>query len=418
VICLIFFSFFKTKKIKFQTLLDYLKGGKKLVNFANDKIQAFVGPQELGASDNLEEVIINFIKEAQKTLDIAVQEIDSEKIAQAIINARWRGVRVRIFVEHDYIYEEKLPEKQAIPIETETLEEALRRAQWDEYREPENIKTNRDIHTALLRNSVDIKADYNHNHIFHQKFIIRDRRTKNMVLPTSAILTGSTNFTNTGTHKNLNHIIIFQDPMIAWQYQEEFKEIRQGIFGSANSMHEPKPPTINIEGVPVQVFFAPDNAPELEIVKQVLKCQSKLHFATFTFSGSSGIDDAMLAIRASGRTIRGVIDPVMGLRHWAATKWLHNQGIELFLPRRSNRFGKMHHKLMVVDDDIVVAGSMNYTQPANEYNDENIFIIGSPYDLGDDEGGPVDHTSCKSIANYFRDEVERIISDLSIPYSV
>lgn len=387
-----------------------------MVDFANGKIQAFAGPQELGAPNNLEKVIINFIKRAQKTLDFAIQEIDSEKIAQAIIDARWRGVRTRIFIEHDYIYDSKPPEKRAVPKQPETPEEARQRAQWDEYRKPEDIKTNRDIHMALLRNGVDVKADYNHNHIFHQKFIIRDRRTKNMILPTSAILTGSTNFTQTGTHKNLNHIVVFKDPKIAWQYQEEFKEIRQGIFGNANSKHEPKPSTINIEGVPVQILFAPDHAPELEIVKQVLKCQNRLHFAIFTFSGSSGIDDAMLAIRASGRSIRGVIDPMQGLQHWAATKWLHNQGIELFLPRRSRKFGKLHHKLMVIDDDAVVAGSMNYTRPANEQNDENIFIIGSPYNLKKKEGGPVDHAACKAIADFFRDEIERIITNLTNPY--
>jgi len=387
-----------------------------MVDFANGKIQAFVGPKELGASDNLEKVIINFIEEAAKTLDIAIQEIDSEKISQAIIEARWRGVNVRVFIEHDYVFDPKPPENRAVPKKNETLEDARRRAQWDEYRKPEDIKTNRDIHMALLRNGIDIKADYNHNHIFHQKFIIRDRRTKNMRLPTSAILTGSTNFTYTGTHKNLNHIVIFKDPTIAWQYQEEFKEIRQGIFGNANSMHEPKSATINVGGVPVQILFAPDHAPELEIVKQVLKCEHQIHFAIFTFSGSSGIDDAMKAIRASGLPIRGVIDPVQGLRKWAATPWLHDEGIQLFIPRRSKKFGKLHHKLMVIDDYIVVAGSMNYTKPANEYNDENIFIIGSPYKLGEDEGGPVDHEICKAIADFFREEIERIIHNLSSPY--
>jgi phosphatidylserine/phosphatidylglycerophosphate/cardiolipin synthase-like enzyme len=387
-----------------------------MVDFANGKIQAFVGPQELGASDNLEEVIINFINGAQKTLDIAVQEIDSENIAQSIIDARWRGVKTRVFVEHDYVYDPKPPEKRAKPIDPETPEEALRRAQWDEYRKPADIKTNRDIHMALLRNGIDVKADYNHNHIFHQKFIIRDRRTKNMILPTSAILTGSTNFTQTGTHKNLNNVVVFNDSDIAWQYQEEFKEIRMGIFGNANSMHEPKPSTINVGGVPVQILFAPDHAPELELVKQILKCQKKLHFAIFTFSGSSGIDDALLAIRAADRSIRGVVDPVQGLQHWAATEWLHHQGIEVFLPRKSKKFGKLHHKLMVIDEDIVVAGSMNYTRPANEFNDENVFIIGSPYDLGDDEGGPVDHAACRAIADFFRCEIENIISNLSYPY--
>ena len=49
-------------------------------------------------------------------------------------------------------------------------------------------------------------------------------------------------------------------------------------------------------------------------------------------------------------------------------------------------------------------------------NDENIFVIGSPYDLPEDKGGPVDHDACAEIARYFRREIERII-DTSDPYS-
>ena len=49
---------------------------------------------ELGAPDDLEQVIVDFIGGAKQSLDIAVQEIDSEPIAQAILDARWRGVAV------------------------------------------------------------------------------------------------------------------------------------------------------------------------------------------------------------------------------------------------------------------------------------------------------------------------------------
>jgi len=34
---------------------------------------------------------------------------------------------------------------------------------------------------------------------------------------------------------------------------------------------------------------------------------------------------------------------------------------------------------MVIDEPIVAAGSLNDTQPANEYNDENIFVMGSTH---------------------------------------
>jgi len=62
--------------------------------FADGKIEAFLGPTELGAPDELESVIIDFIGGARKSLDIAVQELDNPRIAQAILDVRWRGVDV------------------------------------------------------------------------------------------------------------------------------------------------------------------------------------------------------------------------------------------------------------------------------------------------------------------------------------
>ena len=165
------------------------------------------------------------------------------------------------------------------------------------------------------------------------------------------------------------------------------------------------------------MLFAPDHAPELEIMKQINKCELHLDFAIFTFSGSSGIDDALIMTRRAGREVRGALDPGQGSFGWAATRWLHEAGVELFLPRREAPFRKLHHKLMVIDDSIVVAGSFNYSGPANDYNDENIFVLGSPYEeLPQREGGPTDLDECAALTGFFRDEIDRIITDLSDPY--
>jgi hypothetical protein len=51
--------------------------------FADGKIEAYVGPPGLGAGDDLEAVIVGFIAGAWRKLDIAVQELDSQAIAQA-----------------------------------------------------------------------------------------------------------------------------------------------------------------------------------------------------------------------------------------------------------------------------------------------------------------------------------------------
>jgi len=380
-----------------------------VTDFAGGKIQAYVGPSELGAADELETVIVEFINGANKTLDIAVQELDSEPIAQAILDARWRGVDVQMFVEQDYLRTAR-PKKAltATPVGNETEAEAQARAQWED--DGDELDLNRRILAALLRSDIEIRGDYNPA-IFHQKFVLRDYRGKAM--PTSGLLTGSANFTGTDTHKNLNHIVIFNDHRVCRDYLTEVQHLGGGDFGRGS--HGEVPRVYDLNGVPVKVLFAPDHTPELELIKQMLRCEKRLDFAIFTFSGSSGVDDAMVMLARAKRKLRGVLDAGQGRQWWAATEVLHGEKIEVFLPKKSAGVRKVHHKLMVIDDHTVVAGSMNYTQPANEFNDENIFVIGSPFDkVGENE---VDHDECAAITGFLRDEVDRIITDLSEPYT-
>jgi phosphatidylserine/phosphatidylglycerophosphate/cardiolipin synthase-like enzyme len=375
-----------------------------MASFAEGKIEAFVGPADLGAPDDIEQAICRFIAEAEESLDIAVQELDSEAIAQSILDARYRGVDVRIVLEQDYLVDSTLP-RVPKPEEGQDTEEVLHEVQWGTAPH-RSLDENRRILTALLRSAVDVKADYNPS-IFHQKFIVRDYRDEAM--PTTSILSGSANFTDTDCHSNLNHVVIFDDYRIAGEYRREFNQIRAGDFG--RGAHGEVPRAYNLNGVPVKVLFAPDHTPELELMKQMLKATERVDFAIFTFSGSSGIDDAMIAQAAAGRHIAGAMDPAQGDQQWAATHGLYDAGVELYFPRKVEGFGKLHHKLMVVDEAIVVAGSFNYTAPANEYNDENIFVLGSPYpDLPRDEGGPVDPEACAELAGFFRTEIERIES--------
>ena len=370
--------------------------------FAGGKIEAFVGPSELGAADDLEAVIVDFIAGAKESLDIAVQELDSEPIAQAILDARFRDVSVRMVLEQDYLLTAKLPVVR--PRHGEDIETARRRVVWGEEPGERSLEPNRRILAALLRCNVDVKADFNPA-IFHQKFVIRDYRGR--AKPRSAILSGSANFTVTDCHRNLNHVVLFNDPRICKEYMREFESIRAGSFGRA--LHGDVPSAFNLQGVPVKVLFAPDHTPELEIMKQILKAQTQVDFAIFTFSGSSGIDDAMVALAAAGRSISGAMDPGQGAQAWAATHDLDKAEIKLFFPKRDPGFGKLHHKLMVIDETTTIAGSFNYTAPANDYNDENIFVMGSPYvDLPRRDGGPVDPAACADLAGFFRTEIARI----------
>ncbi len=64
---------------------------------------------------------------------------------------------------------------------------------------------------------------------------------------------------------------------------------------------------------------------------------------------------------------------------------LSNQGTE-FDPFKQARLdvridgipGQMHHKVFIVDEEIVVIGSYNFSQNAEVRNDENIIIVYNP----------------------------------------
>ena len=373
--------------------------------FANGKIEAYLGPTELGAPDDLETVIIEFIKQSKSSLDIAVQELDNPRIAQAIVDASWRGVDVDLFLEQDYL-RSPLPGQPPTPPKTrpgETPEQALHRAQWGE--DQTELAENRRILAGLLRSDVQVRGDYNPK-LFHQKFILRDYRGTSS--STSALLTGTANFTDTDTHRNLNHLVVFHNAHICRQYQVEVEQLRRGSFG--RGLHGDVPKVYDLSGIPVKILFAPDHTPELEIMKQMLTGKTEIYFAIFTFAGSSGIDDAMLALARGGMKIKGILDPGQAHQKWAAPRWLTHPNIELYLPKRTGVFAdlrKVHHKLMVIDEQIVVAGSFNYTAPANEYNDENIFVLGSVHE--EVEGITVAANPCRDLARHMKAEIERVI---------
>ena len=252
--------------------------------------------------------------------------------------------------------------------------------------------------------------------IFHQKFIVRDAGE-----PTAAVLTGSTNFTLTDTGhnppgntaktgNNLNHIVILHGQRIAEQYLAEFTRLRSGTFGAMHERVEPRPVEFPLAKIRVKPLFAPQHGPEMEIMKQMLKAAASIDFAMFTFAQSSGVDDTMFRLVHQVPRLRGVLDRGQGSAAWAATQPLKAAGVELFENRPGTGVRKIHHKLMVIDERLVIAGSFNYTAPANTLNDENIIVLG---DL--DETDPAAEMAQRQLASYALTEIDRIIHDLARP---
>jgi len=330
------------------------------MDFLDGHMHAFVGPPgSAGAADDLEQVIVDFIDQSEHSLDIAVQEIDNPRIAAAIDRAARRKrpgtdrfIRVRLVTEGDYLKEEH-------PVEPPEQEV--------------DLDANRKHFVTLLRGAVDAKIDFNPK-IFHHKFIIRDREQAR-----EAVLTGSTNFTTTDTHRNLNHAVIFEDMGVAAAYESEFDQLREGVFGARSpKLTASDPLTLSVGGGEVQIMFSPDNNPELRIVNEILKAQTSAYLMMFTFAQSTTIDDALITKLQGGNfEVVGVLDGGQSAQTWSPHKALLAAGARLRREKLPNS-GKLHHKLIVLDDHTVIGGSFNFTGPANRYNDENLFLVRDP----------------------------------------
>jgi hypothetical protein len=253
-------------------------------------VEVYAGPVELGAPDDLDAVIRDFLGDAKYSLAIAVQEVDCRSISDAILAARARGVRVQVILEGDYLME-------AHP-------------SADPWTAAGEFEENRVIHAAFLRAGIDVVTDLNQA-IFHQKFVVRDAGES-----TAAVLCGSTNFTLTDTGhntsagpvvgNNLNHVVILHGHTVCDEYAAEFARLRSGTFGDLHERHEPIPAEFRLAGMRIKSLFAPQHGPELEIMKQMLKAADRVDFAMFTFAQSSGIDDTMIRVVHSGTAIRGL----------------------------------------------------------------------------------------------------------------
>jgi phosphatidylserine/phosphatidylglycerophosphate/cardiolipin synthase-like enzyme len=339
-------------------------------------ITVHLGPAEQGGSDSLVDPIVAFIDRAKRRqkLMIAVQEIDHKPIAEAIVRARQRKATVDVVIEQSYLMNKRVPADAFVPGGAHEI--------------------NRELYNAILRSTADIKSDFN-SHIFHQKFMVLGNR----------VLTGSTNFTTTGVTKNLNHVVEIKSAGVANAYKREFREIQQGRFGRDSIDFDEKPKEVKVSRMRVKSLFAPDHAPEMEIMKQILKAKTRIDFAVFTFAQSSGIDDALIAAHERGVQVNGILDRLMSNQKWAAKKPLVDAGVMIHIAGNQGGLGKLHHKLMTIDDQVSIFGSFNYTGPANKSNDENILIVG---DL--EETASTAKNRQAAIAKACREEIDRIRS--------
>ncbi len=105
-----------------------------------------------------------------------------------------------------------------------------------------------------------------------------------------------------------------------------------------------------------------------------------------------------------------MLDRGQGAQAWAATQPLKDAGVGLFQNKAGTGLRKVHHKLMVIDERLVILGSFNFTAPATTLNDENIIVLG---DL--EEQDPQAEAAQRQLAGFSLREIDRIVHELAEP---
>lgn len=82
-----------------------------------------------------------------------------------------------------------------------------------------------------------------------------------------------------------------------------------------------------------------------------------------------------MAAKKRGVRIRIIMDKDQNRSKYSKKRYLQKYRIPIATNRGE---GLMHHKFAVIDTQVVITGSYNWTVSANIYNHENLLIIKSP----------------------------------------
>jgi len=275
--------------------------------------------------------LIEFINNAQTSIHIASFEFNLTPVAEALIAAKNRGVDVKWLTDNKYGLE------------------------FD--REPE-----RGQFALLTGAGIEVKDDAGRSASMHNKFWIFDQQIT---------WTGSTNITVNGVYKQNNNVLVIHSPEIAFIYEREFQEMWSGQFGPR------APSTMSnqwaiLDGTPIQVVFSAEDHALSNIIALVNDAKISVRFLAFSFTDYP-LAQAMIDRSKAGVDVKGVFETTgsESINSELMTFWCAQ------VPARQdgNSSSFLHDKIIIIDNSIVVTGSLNYSTNADEANDENIVIL-------------------------------------------
>jgi phosphatidylserine/phosphatidylglycerophosphate/cardiolipin synthase-like enzyme len=276
---------------------------------------------------SLDEKLTAFINTAKKSVDIAIYQLDLENVTQALIAAKGRGATVRAVTDIDILNDSK---------------------------ENGSFK-------KLKQAGITVVGG-NPNAIMHDKFVVVDGK---------AVWTGSWNFTENDTYRYNNNGIIIPSPELARNYTVTFEKMFKDKLFSSSRKPGGTTPRLTIAGHAVENYFAPEDKVAEKIIPHLKGAQKSINFMAFSFTDDD-IGNALRERAKAGVKISGVFENTGSETEYSEYGKLKKAKLDVW--QDGNPY-LMHHKVFIVDGQTVVFGSFNFSQNAEESNDENLLIV-------------------------------------------
>ena len=277
-------------------------------------------------------LVVDNINKAQDSIDIAIYGYeDVHAITFALQRANARGVNIR------FVYDEN-------PDATK------------------NFYKSNDIIKNLSTQSQSDRFSPDGGKLMHNKFWIFDR---------SKVITGSMNFSKSGlSGYDVNDVVVLNSPEIAELYEAEFEQMLSGRFHNYKTRHK-LPNKFIINNTGIEVYFSPQDKSSVRIIELINGAKNYIYVPTFLIT-HKGISDALINARKRNVDVRLIIDANSVNTRNTRHKLLKDSGILL---KAENYAGKLHSKTMIIDDEYLILGSMNFSNSGENKNDENMLVI-------------------------------------------
>ncbi len=287
------------------------------------------------------QTIVSQIDKSKSNIDMAIYGYERiPLIDTAIKSALARGVKVRMVFDLDR-------SGNSIYKDTKWLATLVKNAKDDNFAE------------------LQIKTKYNNNLIMHNKFFIFDNKT---------VITGSANLSPTDMSGfNTNAAVLIDSPEIARIYSDEFEQMYNNKFHNLKSK-KTENSSINLNGNNISVYFSPqDRITENYILPIIRSAKKYIYIPAFLITDKK-LSEELVFAKQKGVDVKIILDSVNSHSKYSQIEYLRENGIPV---KAENYAGKIHSKLIIIDDNTTILGSMNFSKSGQNYNDENVLIIQS-----------------------------------------